>query len=133
MPSIFIWKAPIANTSKSTIKLYSGLNWTLEENNNNSYSYKIDEQVTTNINNITLLTRNIINMPTNWVGNQLLEVFEVPYNVIKSDNYAHLEHIGNWYRCSLTSPIELNLTNISHEFNKVQTWISKKNNTQTKY
>lgn len=126
MPSIFIWKAPSANISKSVIKVYSGLNWALEENTNNSYSYKIDEQITANINNITILTRNIINMPTNWVGNQLNEVFEVPYSIIKSDNYAQLEHIGDWYRCNVNSTIELNVTNIVKEFNKINTWTTKK-------
>ncbi len=125
MPSIFIWKASNANTSKSNIKIYSGLNWNLEENDISAISYKIDEQSTVNINNITVLTRNIINMSHNWVGNQLTEVVELPYFLVKQDNYATLEHIGGWYRVTLNNNIELNTSIISREFNKIINWINK--------
>lgn len=122
MPSIFIWKASSANTSKSNIKIYSGLNWNLEENNTSNMSYKIDEQSAVNINNITVLARNIINMPDNWIGNQLTEVLELPYSLIKSDKYAKLEQIGEWYKYTLNTSIELTETKIIKEYNKISSW-----------
>ncbi len=45
MPSIFIWKADVPNTSKKTIRYYSGSNWVLEENDYSSKSYMYLEQI----------------------------------------------------------------------------------------
>ena len=117
-----MWKACSANTSKSNIKIYSGLNWNLEENDTSNMSYKIDEQSSVNINNITVLARNIINMPDNWVGNKLTEVLELPYSLIKSDKYAKLEQIGEWYKCTVNNEIELTETKIIKEYNKISSW-----------
>lgn len=124
MSSIFIWKSSSANTSKNTIRVYSGLNWCLEGNDINSFSYKIDEQMSFNTNNNTVLVRNIINMPTDWTGSNLIEISTLPYSVIKSDNYAKLEMIGNWMRCTINNPVQMTVATINNEYLNIINWIN---------
>ena len=113
MPSIFIWKAittsTTSNTSKKMIKIYSGSNWVLEENESCSISksYIYLDQIVISKSDDLLITFHTKNMPLDWVGSDLLEVSYVPYEIIKSDNYGTLEMIGEWMRFTKNNEIEL--------------------------
>lgn len=124
MPSIFIWKSSSENTSKNTVKVYSGLNWCIEDNDINSFSYKIDEQMSFNYNNTSVLVRNVITMPSDWAGSTLIQIATLPHSLIKSDNYATLEMVGNWMRCTLNNNKELNSTNLNDEYCNIIKWIN---------
>jgi hypothetical protein len=84
MPSIFIWKSEKQITLKNTMRLYNGLHWILEENSNTSKSYKLLEQ--TVICGDSVIIFNIKYMPQDWIGNEVLEVTQMPYELIKIDN-----------------------------------------------
>ncbi len=97
MPSIFIWKAkqPI---STATIQYYSGTNWFLEEHSSCSKSaVYLHQQALSNDGWMF----DIKWMPNNWVGSHLLEHKSVPYSLIKKDNYAQLEQLGDWMRVTM--------------------------------
>jgi hypothetical protein len=97
MPSIFIWKAkqPI---STSTIQYYSGTNWFLEEHSSCSKSaVYLHQQALSNDGWMF----DIKWMPHNWVGSHLLEHKSLPYSLIKKDNYAQLEQLGDWMRVTM--------------------------------
>ena len=97
MPSIFIWKAkqPI---SSATIQYYSGANWFLEEHSTCSKSaVYLNQQALSN--NGWMF--DIKWMPHNWVGSHLLEYKSLPYSLIKKDNYAQLEQLGDWMRVTM--------------------------------
>ena len=97
MPSIFIWKAkqPI---STATIQYYSGTNWFLEEHSSCSKSaVYLHQQALSNDGWMF----DIKWMPNNWVGSHLLEHKSLPYSLIKKDNYAQLEQLGDWMRATM--------------------------------
>jgi hypothetical protein len=121
MPSIFIWKAESVNTSKSTIRIYTGSNWTLEDNNNISVSYKYNEQIVIPGFGDSVITFNARKMPYDWIGSNLLEVSVLPYSCIKTDNYGTLEHIGSWMRCTLTKDILA--AELENEIKYIEKWI----------
>lgn len=123
MPSIFIWKTDIANTSKQFIRYYAGSNWFLEDNDYSSNSYMYLQQIVIpGSENNSVITFHVKKMPIDWVGADLLEVNQVPYRLLKSDNYATLEHIGNWIRCIVHHPIEYTLQNITNEYKHLMNW-----------
>ena len=122
MPSIFIWKSDKQRISNKTIRIYNGSNWILEENIS-SKSYKLIEQNV--ICDGSVIIFNIKNMPYDWVGTELLEVTQVPYELIKTDNYGTLEQIGNWTR--FTSLHDIHKENVESEFNKIKLWINTSN------
>lgn len=131
MPSIFVWKATIPNPSKKSIRCYSGSNWVVEDNDYSSRSYKYLQQIVIpglhSDSVITFLTKN---MPQDWVGSELLEVFQVPYHVIRSDEYATLEHIGNWMRVIVhkeCSEIEFTEKYVQQEWTTIQQWMTQSN------
>jgi hypothetical protein len=124
MPSIFIWKSSIPNISNKKIKYYSGSNWVLEETDYFSKSYVYLEQIVIPGFDDSVITFNIKDMPTNWVGSELLEVIEIPYKHIKSDEYGTLEMIGNWMRFTSKNEIEYNSETLNTELNTIKKWIN---------
>jgi hypothetical protein len=130
MPSIFIWKAATSNTSKKMIRIYSGSNWVLEENDNcsNSKSYMYLDQIVISKSDDLLITFHTKNMPQDWVGSDLLEVSYVPYEMIKSDTMGTLEMIGDWMRFTKNAEIEYNLESLKAEHIHIQKWINHTTN-----
>ena len=132
MPSIFIWKATTSNTSKKMIKIYSGSNWVLEENESSSKSYIYLDQIVISKSDDLLITFYTKNMPLDWVGSDLLDVNYVPYEMIKSDTVGTLEMIGEWMRFTKNSEIEYNLESLKSEYSNIQKWMNHKHyNTNT--
>jgi hypothetical protein len=124
MPSNFIWKSDKPNTSKKTIKVYSGSNWILEDNDHSSKSYIYIEQIVITESDNSIITFHTKNMPQDWIGSDLLEVSIIPYELIKSDNYGILEKIGDWMRFTTNIDIEFNINNIKSEFISIKKWIN---------
>jgi hypothetical protein len=127
MPSIFIWKSDTPNISKKTIRVYSGANWVLEDNESSSKSYIYLEQIVISESDNSVITFNSKDMPQDWVGSELLEVSNVPYKIIKVDKYGMLEHIGNWMRFTSNNQIEFTEKSLKNEFNQIKKWISNTN------
>lgn len=129
MPSIFIWKSNTSNISKKMIRIYSGSNWVLEENESfsNSKSYMYLDQIVISKSDDLLITFHTKNMPHDWVGSDLLEVSYVPYEMIKSDNYGILEMIGDWMRFTKNTEIEYSEESLKTEYINIKKWISHKN------
>lgn len=100
MPSIFIWKSVEPNISKATIRYYSGSNWFLEDNDGISQSFQFDSQEvicgSRLCDNVILFSAK--EMKKDWVGTELLEVTQLPYKMIKSDEFGKLDMIGDWFR-----------------------------------
>jgi len=130
MPSIFIWKETKPNTSKKTIRVYSGSNWILEDNDYSSKSFKFLEQIVIPGFNDSVITFNVKIMPQDWTGTELLEVTQVNYELIKSDNYGTLEHIGNWMRFTSTHDINYKKESLEMELTKITTWMNNKKEKQ---
>ena len=135
MPSIFIWKAittsTTSNTSKKMIKIYSGSNWVLEENESCSISksYIYLDQIVISKSDDLLITFHTKNMPLDWVGSDLLEVSYVPYEMIKSDAMGTLEMIGEWMRFTTNREIEYSVESLKAEYINIQKWINHTNHT----
>ena len=127
MPSIFIWKANVPNTSKKTIRFYSGSNWVLEDNDYSSKSYIYLEQIVISESDNSVITFHSKDMPQDWVGSELLEVSNVPYELVKTDNYGTLEMIGDWMRFTSKSETSYNETFLKTEFNSIKKWMNNKN------
>jgi hypothetical protein len=130
MPSIFIWKSSEPNTSKKTIRYYAGSNWALEDNDFSPKSYMFLEQIVIPGFNNSVITYRTQIMPQDWVGSELLEVSQVPYEFVKSDNYGTLEKIGSWMR--FTSKYEINFTSdiLQKELITIKNWINNKKSLQ---
>jgi hypothetical protein len=126
MSSIFIWKASEPNTSKKTIRYYSGSNWALEDNEFASKSYMFLEQIVIPGFNDSVITYRAKVMPQDWVGSELLEVSHVPYEHIKSDNYGTLEKIGDWMRFISKQEIEFDEDTLQTELETIKDWMSEK-------
>ena len=127
MPSIFIWKATTTNTSKKMIRMYSGSNWVLEENDycSNSKSYIYLDQIVISESNDLLITFHTKKMPADWVGSDLLEVSYVPYEMIKSDTMGTLEMIGEWMRFTKNDEIDYSLESLKAEYINIKKWINQ--------
>lgn len=130
MPSIFIWKESKPNTSKKTIRIYSGSNWILEDNDYSSKSFKFIEQIVIPGFNDSVITFNVKNMPQDWIGTELLEVTQVNYELIKSDNYGTLEHIGNWMRFTSNHELDYKKELLEMELTKITSWMNNKKDKQ---
>lgn len=124
MPSIFIWKSTTPNTSNKKIKYYSGSNWVLEETDYSSKNYMYLEQIVIPGFDDSVITFHIKNMANNWIGSELLEIFELPYKHIKSDEYGTLEMIGNWMRFTSKNEIEYNPETLNNELSTIKKWIN---------
>ena len=115
MPSIFVWKADEPNTSKKQIRYYSGSNWALEDNDYSSKSYMFLEQIVIPGFNDSVITFHTKLMPQDWTGSELLEVTNISYEQIKSDNYGTLEKLGDWMRFTSKNEIEFNSESLQNE------------------
>jgi hypothetical protein len=127
MPSIFIWKADAPNNSKKTIRFYSGSNWVLEDNDYSSKSYIYLDQIVISESNNSVITFHSKEMPQDWVGTELLEVTNVPYEVVKVDGYGTLERIGIWMRFTSKNEINFEEETLKNEFINIKKWINQKN------
>jgi hypothetical protein len=126
MPSIFIWKADVPNTSKKTIRFYSGSNWALEDNDYSSKSYMYIDQIVISESDNSVITFHSKEMPQDWVGTELLEVTNIPYEVVKTDGYGTLEMIGNWMRFTSRNEINFEEETLKNEFINIKKWINQK-------
>jgi hypothetical protein len=133
MPSIFIWKSNVPNTSTKKIKYHMGSNWILEDTDYSSKSYIYLEQIVIPGFNDSVITFHIRNMPINWVGSDLLEIIELPYKHIKTDNYGTLEMIGDWIRFTLKNDIDYNSKALINELITIKEWSSINNNTNKQH
>lgn len=107
MQSIFVWKSAEPNNSKETIRYFSGSNWFLEDNDGVARSFLLQDQkvVTDSTLSDTIIIFNAKEMKKDWVGTELLEVTQLPYKLIKRDNFGILDMIGNWYRFISDKPV----------------------------
>jgi len=114
MPSIFVWKAsnPI---SSSSIRYYSGSNWFLEEHPSHSTSYLYCQQQTLSQG----IAFDAICMPQNWVGSEIMEIMEVPYQQIRDDADGILEQLGGWMRYRMKRDIPFELDILESEFQRI--------------
>jgi hypothetical protein len=98
MSSIFIWKSAEKNNSKTLVRFYSGGNWFLQENETVSRSFLFDDQevITGSTLSDTVILFTAKEMRKDWVGTELLEVTQLPYKLIKSDDFGTLEMVGDW-------------------------------------
>jgi hypothetical protein len=126
MPSIFIWKEEHPATSKKYIRYYSGSNWFLEDHEYRSHSYLYLQQIVIPGQSGSVITFHAKKMPTDWVGSELLEVYQVPYRFIKSDQYGTLEQIGNWMRFIRHDDVPCIKDNLVKEYQIIQSWIQTK-------
>lgn len=131
MPSIFIWKSATPNTSTKKIKYHSGSNWVLEDTDHSSKSYMYLEQIVIPGFDDSVITFHIKQMPTNWIGSELLDIMELPYKHIKSDEYGTLEMIGNWMRFTSKNEFDYNSNTLINELNIIKQWIN--GNTQNSF
>jgi hypothetical protein len=114
MPSIFVWKAmnPI---SSSSIRYYSGSNWFLEEHSTHSFSYLYCQQQTLSQGMVFDAQR----MPQNWVGSEIMEIMEVPYQLIREDADGVVEQLGGWMRYRSKCDIPFELDTLEREFQRI--------------
>lgn len=131
MPSIFIWKSDVPNISKKTIRFYSGSNWILEESDS-SRSYMYLEQIVFSEPDTSVIAFHSKDMPRDWIGSDLLEVINVPYEIVKSDNYGILEKIGDWMRFTSNNEIHFEEKILKTEFSNIKKWINQQNIYQNK-
>jgi hypothetical protein len=127
MPSIFVWKSDTINTSKKQIRYYSGSNWSLEDDDYSSKSYMFLNQIVIPGFNDSVITFNAKKMPQNWVGSHLLEVTNVAYEHIKTDNYGTLDRIGEWMRFISKHDIEFDSESLQNELVCIKKWINTTN------
>jgi hypothetical protein len=121
MPSIFIWKSDTPLLSSSILTYYIGSNWFLEENKEQTQSYIYQEQYKEV--DSSYICFHATKMPYDWVGSDILEVIQVPYQLIKEDSYGVLEQLGSWMRLILKKDIIFDEEYIKQEWNLIQSWI----------
>jgi len=114
MPSIFVWKAT-TSISSSSIRYYSGSNWFLEEHSSHSVSYLYCQQQTLSQG----MVFDAMCMPQNWVGSEVMEIMEVPYQRIREDADGILEQLGGWMRYRTKREIPFELDTLEREFQMI--------------
>jgi len=102
------------------VRYYTGSNWFLEDNEYSSQSYMYLQQIVIPGYDDSVITFHVKKMPHDWVGSDLLEVNQLPYRFIKSDNYGTLEQVGIWMRFISRNEIE----NPEMEYLKINKWAS---------
>ena len=120
MPSIFVWKA-ITPISSSSIRYYSGSNWFLEEHVTHSISYLYCQQQTLSQG----MVFDAICMPQNWVGSEIMEIMEVPYQLIREDADGVVEQLGGWMRYRSKCDIPFELDTLEREFQRIMNPLDK--------
>jgi hypothetical protein len=58
-------------------------------------------------------------MPQNWVGSEIMEIMEVPYQRIREDADGILEQLGGWMRYRTKKEIPFELDTLEREFHKI--------------
>jgi hypothetical protein len=103
MPSIFVWNSVEPNTSKDSVRYYSGSNWFLEDIDGVSRSFLLQGQdvILDSVLGDKVIIFDSKEMNKDWVGTELLEVTQLPYKHIKSDDVGSLVMIGDWFRFTL--------------------------------
>lgn len=112
------------NLSKKMITYFSGSDWFLEDRENESCSFSFIDQIcipsTNGEDNIPFLVYHAKRMPNNWVGSDILEIIQVPYQIIKSDSFGTLEQIGEWMR--FISDEEFDTDTLINKMNQIISW-----------
>ena len=101
--------------SSSSIRYYSGSNWVLEEHPSHSVSYLYCQQQTLSQG----MAFDAIYMPQNWVGSEIMEIMEVPYQRIREDADGVLEQLGGWMRYRSKHDIPFELDTLEREFQQM--------------
>ena len=101
--------------SSSSIRYYSGSNWFLEEHPSHSVSYLYCQQQTLSQG----MAFETICMPQNWVGSEIMEIMEVPYQLIREDADGVLEQLGGWMRYRSKCDIPFELDTLEREFQMI--------------
>lgn len=58
-------------------------------------------------------------MPQNWVGSEIIEIMEVPYQQIREDADGILEQLGGWMRYRMKRDIPFELDILESEFQRI--------------
>jgi hypothetical protein len=58
-------------------------------------------------------------MPQNWVGSEIMEIMEVPYQQIRDDADGILEQLGGWMRYRMKRDIPFELDILESEFQRI--------------
>ena len=58
-------------------------------------------------------------MPQNWVGSEIMEIMEVPYQQIREDADGILEQLGGWMRYRMKRDIPFELDILESEFQRI--------------
>lgn len=96
MKAVFIWKAYSAFESSTKIKFIRGPTWWMEDFGTKSISIEILSGKSLNSNTMFYL---IENKPVDWIGEDFLEVLELPHRYVDHWNTnGTLEQIGTWYK-----------------------------------
>jgi len=126
MLSIFIWKSNSNVDSKTeTLKIYNGSTWFLQETAKsvqNSYKYIAREVIESD--SVRVMVQHVKEMPSDWVGSDVLDCVELPYQEIKSDAYGSLIKLGTWFRFTLKGVIDFEKPVLESEFRKIVKWIN---------
>jgi hypothetical protein len=98
MSSIFIWKTdqPLPPTC-STMRYYHGVDWCLQEDDNESYSCSFQYLAQEIYPEYSVYT--VKQMRADWIGEDLLEVRNVPYHTLYSSNGIRIHQLGTWMQC----------------------------------
>lgn len=107
--------------STSSIRYYSGSNWFLEEHPSHSVSYLYCQQQTLSQG----MVFDSICMPQNWVGSEIMEIMEVPYQRIREDADGVLEQLGGWMRYRSKREIPFELDTLEREFQRIMSSLDK--------
>ena len=107
--------------SSSCIRYYSGSNWFLEEHSSHSFSYLYCQQ--------QILSQgmafDVQCMPQNWVGSEIMEIMEVPYQLIREDADGVVEQLGGWMRYRSKCDIPFELDTLEREFQRIMNPLDK--------
>lgn len=118
MPSIFVWKTSADMSSSETIRCLIGDDWYAEE----KFTGTITVQYLHTQRFDNVVTWNAKAMPASWTGSYLLDIVNVPYQLIKKDSYATLERVGNWMRCTISADIDPDMMKQTYE--TIKKWIT---------
>jgi hypothetical protein len=64
-------------------------------------------------------------MPQNWVGSEIMEIMEVPYQRIREDADGVLEQLGGWMRYRAKREIPFELDSLEREFQRILNLLEK--------
>jgi hypothetical protein len=116
MLSIFIWKTTSSASTAKKIKICTGSNWFLQETPDSQNSYKYIAQEVIEVDSKQIMVQHVKEMPNDWVGSDVLEMIELPYEEIKNDEYGSLIKIGSWFRLTLKKMINFEKRTLESEF-----------------